>query len=257
MHASEKSGVKGKKKILLVCVSIFMCALFSVTLFIYIRSFLPLRNPSVVGVTNYDASELLGHAGIKTGDRLYSIDLDAAEKKMLENCPYLETVELKRKFPATLIISVTEKIPQWYIAVSGDYYVLDTEFKIIQESTTNEVLIRLGVPQLVLPNLRSAICGELPDFGADETEIKKSLEVVYAVQSTAFKARLTLVDIESRFDVNIEVDGKYKVYMGDCSNISEKLEAVQKVLDSGRLSEFAGAEIDVSVPETVNVKPIY
>ncbi len=257
MHTENTGGIGGKKKIFLICVSVLMCVMFALTLFIYIRSFLPLKKVVLSGVTDYDASELLGHAGIRTGDRLYGIDLGDAEKRMLEECPYLENVELERQFPSGLIIRVTEKIPQWYIAVSGDYYAIDTEFMVIKESITNERLKALGVPQLILPNLRSAVCGELPDFGADETEIKKSLEVIYAVQSTAFKSRLTLVDIESRFDVNMEVDGKYSVYMGDCSNIKEKLAAVERILASGKLSEFAGAQIDVSVPETVNVKPIY
>ncbi len=257
MHTVRKNGIKGKKKIFLICVSVFMCALFVFTLFLYIRSFLPLKKTVLSGVTDYDAAELLGHADIRTGDRLYGIDLDEAEKRMLEECPYLESAELERRFPNTLIIRVTEKIPQWYIEVSGDYYALDTEFTVIQESVSNERLKGLGVPQLVLPNLRSAMCGELPDFGADETEIKKTLEVIYAVQSTAFKSRITLVDIESRFDVDMEIDGKYKVYMGDCSNIQEKLQAVKNVLDSGKLSEYASAEIDASVPQTVSVKPIY
>ncbi len=247
----------GKKKIFLICISVLMCALFFLTLFIYIRSFLPLKSAVLSGVTNYDAAELLGHAGIKTGDRLYEIDLEDAEKKMLSECPYLESVELERSFPDVLIIRVTEKIPQWYIEVSGDYYALDTDFLVIQESVSNERLVNLGVPKLVLPNLRSAICGELPDFGKDETEIKKALEVVYAVLGTAFKSRLTLVDIESRFDVNIEVDGKYEVYMGDCTNIEEKLRAVENILASGKLDEYAGAKIDASIPETVHVKPKY
>ncbi len=256
-----KSKVKGKKKIFLICVSVFLGALFLVTLFICVCSFLPFRQSVLVGATSYEVSELLGCTDIKKGALLYSIDLDGAEEAMLEGCPYIDSVKLKRKFPDTLVISVVEKIPQWYIEVSGDCYVLDTEYKVITESSTSEALVRLGVPKLVLPSLRSAMRGEVPDFGADETEIRKSLEVVYAVQTTALKYSLTLVEIESRFDINMELDGKYRVYMGDCTNISEKLRAVEAAIDralsDGKLEKNMQAEIYAANPESVSVKPIY
>ena len=109
----------------------------------------------------------------------------------------------------------------------------------------------------MLPNLKSLISGELPEFGADETEIRKALELIAAIQSSTLKSRLTLVDMESRFDVNIIVDGKYNVYMGDISNVEEKLTAIEKILKSDKLKNYVGADIDASIPETISVKPIY
>ncbi len=259
MRASEKTrGIMAdKKKILLISVTVMMCAVCLFTLFMYVRSFLPVTRFELSGVTRYDRAEIIGHSGIKMGDKLYDIDLDKAEEALLENCPYLEEVSVEREFPNRIVFRVIEKIPQWYIEVSGDYYSLDTNFLVIEETTSKEAFVNGGVPQLVLPNLKSLICGELPEFGADDTEIKKALELVAAVQSSTLKSRLTLVDMESRFDVNIVVDGKYNVYMGDISNIEEKLTAIEKILKSDRLKDYAGADIDASIPETISVKPIY
>ena len=141
--------------------------------------------------------------------------------------------------------------------MSGDYYALDSDFLVIDETTDRERFINGGVPELVLPNLKSLISGELPEFGADETEIRKALELIAAIQSSTLKSRLTLVDMESRFDVNIVVDGKYNVYMGDISNVEEKLTAIEKILKSDKLKNYVGADIDASIPETISVKPIY
>ena len=77
------------------------------------------------------------------------------------------------------------------------------------------------------------------------------------MQSTTLKTRMTLVDMESRFDVNIVVDAKYYIYMGDVSNVEEKITAIEKILKSGELDNYEGAEIDASIPETISVKPIY
>ena len=255
----EKRGKEKSKnkKILSIAIILLMCALFLVGLFFFIRSFLPVRSFELMGMTQYEVGELAGLSGIELGDRLYSIDVDHARKGIMDSCPYVEDIAIKRKFPGTVVFDVSDKMAHWYVELSGDYYVLDSELSVIEETVSREKLVRAGVPQLVLPSLKRLVCGEQPVFGKDETEVVKALELIAAVQGTAFKARLTLVDMESRFDVNIEVDGKYKVYMGDISNISEKLSAVEKILDNEQVSSYAGAEIDVSVPDTVSVKPIY
>ena len=256
-NAMKKTHRSDKKKTVRIVLTVFMCVCALFTLFIFIRSFLPVTRFELSGVTQYDKAEIIGYSGIKKGDRLYSIDLKETEKTLLENCAYIEEVEVEREFPNKIVFRIIEKTPHWYVDIAGDYYSIDSNFYVIEESKTKDKFVNLNVPQLILPNLRQLICGELPDFGADETEIKKVLELVFAVQSTNFKTRITLVDIESRFDVNIVVDGKYKVYMGDISNISEKLLAVEKILKSGDLEDFAGAEIDASMPETITVDPIY
>lgn len=253
----RKAGVTEKRQIALVALTVLMCVAALVSLFFFIRSFLPVTRFELSGVTQYDKAEIIGFSGISKGDRLYSVNTDDVETTLKENCAYIEEVEVERKFPNKIIFRIIEKTPSWYIEVSGDYYSLDTNFYVIEEAISNEKFVNLGVPQLILPNLRQLICGELPDFGADETEIRKALELVVAVQKTNFKTRITLVDMESRFDVNIVVDGKYKVYMGDISNIEEKLAAIEKILKSGDLEIYEGAEIDASIPETISVKPIY
>lgn len=252
MHRARKS-----KKILLIAITVLMCAAALLTLFIYVRSFLPVTKFVIMGVTQYDNAEVIGNSGVEKGDKLYGLDLEEVENTLLERCPYFEQVSVKREFPNKLVIRAVEKIPVWYIEVSGNYYSLDTGFLVIEESYSKEKFVNLGISELVLPNVRSLICGELPDFGEDETEIKRALELIFTIQASTLKRRMTLVDIESRFDVNVVIDGKYEVYLGDSSNVGEKLVAVEKILNSGSLNDYAGAQIDASIPETVNVRRVY
>ena len=252
-----KSLTADKRKITLAVITVLMCVAAVFTLFIYIRSFLPVTRFELSGVTQYDRAEIIGNSGIKSGDKLYSIDVKEVERILLDSCPYLEAVEVEREFPNKIVFRVIEKIPNWYLEVSGDYYSLDTNFLVIEETKNKEKFVQMGVPKLILPNLRSLVCGELPDFAENETELRKALELVSAIQKTTLKSRMTLVDMESRFDVNIVVDGKYYIYMGDVSNIEEKIAAIEKILKSGELDKYAGAEIDASIPETISVKPVY
>ena len=254
----KRKGIRANKtRIVLFCVTVLMCVFACVSLFLFIRSFLPVKSFELSGVTQYERSEIIWASGIKEGDKLYSVDLEAAAERLLESCPYLESSVVERKFPSRIVFKVTEKTPHWYIEISGDYYTLDENFVVIEETVNRDKLVNGGVPELILPDLRKVVCGEVPDFGKDEHEVEKAMELVSAVQSTGFKARLTLVDMESRFDVNIVVENRYFVYMGDISNVKEKLKAVEKILATEEFKSYAGAEIDASMPETVSVKPIY
>ena len=258
MSARKDTQKSTKKQIILfAAVTVFMCALALCSLFLVIRSFLPVTEFELFGMTQYSKAELLGHAGIEAGDKLYSIDFDKAEQMAKQSCPYISKITFERVFPNKLKMTVEEKTPMWYISVSGDCYVLDEEFKVIEETTAEQRLIALGVPRLVLPSIKSLVVGNVPKFGKDETEIRKALELIVAVQSTSFKSRVTLVDMDSRFDVSVVVDGIYEVYMGDTSNIKEKLDTVEDILNTEELRSYAGAKINVSVPETVSIKPVY
>lgn len=246
-----------KDKIIFAVITALMCALALFTLFVYVCSFLPVKRFELAGVTQYDKAEIIEKSGVSAGDRLYSIDTDEVEKRLLESCFYLDEVYVERKFPNRLVIRAVEKIPEWYVEVSGNYYSLDSELMVIEETVTSDKFAAQGIPQLVLPNVRSLILGSLPEFGEDETELKKVLELIYQMQRTNLKPRITLLDAQSRFGISVVVDGKYNVYLGDTSDVKEKLAAVQEILKSDRLKGTVGAEIDASVPETIGVKPIY
>ena len=72
---------------------------------------------------------------------------------------------------------------------------------------------------------------------------------------TTFKSRLTLVDIEHRFEIYIQVDGKINVYLGNTGNAASKLDAVETALEDKRLENWIGAEINASDPSTVYIRP--
>lgn len=257
-HMAGKRGHKplqtDKRKMLLIGVTAVMVLFAMASAFFVIRSFLTVKEFELSGVTQYDRSEIAVASGIRMGDRIYSLDLDAAEKALLEACPYIASVEIERRLSGKVIFRVEERMAMWYIAVSGDYYALDSTLTVIEETANLEKLEAAKVTRLVLPDLRRLICGEVPGFGKDDMEVLKTLELISEVQGDPLKSRITYVDVESRFNVNITIDGIYDVYLGDISNVSEKLRVVRELLLSGDLEGAKSADIDVSIPETMVVK---
>lgn len=250
-----------KKKIIFISVITVMCVTVLTTAMIFACSLIPVTRFELSGMITYDKSEIVSLSGIDKGMKMGSIKTHEVEQRLLESCPKIENVTVEKRFPNKIVFRIEEKSPEWYIEVSGSYYALAADMMVIEETVNRQKFIDLGVPQLLLPELHSLILGQIVEFGdkTDEnrTDVVKSLELIAAIRSTNFKSRMTLVDVESRFDVNIVIDGKYKVYMGDVSNVEEKLKAVEEILKSDQLKGYAGAEIDASIPATISVRPIY
>ncbi len=261
MSAMKKASMPtGKRKIIIIAATALMCALATVGLTVFACSFLPITKVELSGVTDFDKAEIVKLSGIKMGDKLYSVKTNDVEKHLMEVCPKFEKVEVKTKFPNTIVFKVTEKIPMWYIDIADSYYVLDSKLEVIDEVQTKEHFADMGVPQLVLPAVKSVILGELPVFGDPEneekTDVSSALEFISAVQKTTFKARITTVDVSNRFDVKIVVDGKYYVQMGDCSNTEAKLKAVNVILTSDKLKNCDAAEIYAANPAEIISRPL-
>lgn len=240
----------------MLAVTVALCLLAVLSLVFYVRGLMRVRNFTVSGISQYELNEIVNASGVKRGDLLYSMKKKEIAEKILKGCPYLESVDVEARFPGTVYFRVTERRPQWYIEISGDYYALDANLVVIAESSSAQNLIDGNTTKLILPYLQSAISGELPKFGSSENEVRRVLEVISTVRQTSFKSRITMLDVDKLTDIRLSVDGSYEVSMGGTKDLEAKLRAVEKILDSEQAKEYSAAEIDVSVPSAISFKPI-
>lgn len=229
------------RKLVLLAVTLLMCLLTVLSFSLLLRRFLKVTSYDVAGISRYDREELIAASGVKKGDLLYAVDEDAVEARMMKECPYLSSVTVQVRFPNTLRIQVEGREAQWYLDIAGAKYALDGELRVIAE-TANPV----GVTKLLLPNIQSAIYGEVPLFGESETEKKRTLEVIDVIRRTSFKDRLTEVDLESRWDIHLVVDGDYRVSLGDLTDLEAKLRAVEAILAKETLAEHTSGSIVIT-----------
>jgi hypothetical protein len=244
------------KRVGFLAVTIFMCLLLALSVFLFIRGFLPVSDFELRGIAAYyDRDDLIAASGVEFGDMLYDVDVKSVEEKIMAACPYLEDIDVDRVFPNKIRFEVVEKTPQWYIEITGDFYVLDSDLTVLQESTSEEILRGRGLTRLSLPAVKSAMCGSLPAFGADELEIKRSCEIINTLRSHKIKERITDVDISNRFAINIILDGSYYVFLGDVSLLEAKLDALAEMLTPEICAKYPSADIDMSNPSTPSLLP--
>lgn len=229
------------KKLLRLVLLIAMALLLLLGGIGIVKGFMRVKHFEIKGISVYDLNDLVNASGVKRGDLLYGIDEEEVEARILSECPYLESVEVRLKFPNRLELRVEGRAAQWYLELAGTKYALDGDFTVMAETLKTD-----GITKLILPQVQSALQGQVPQFGQSETEVKKTAEVLSAIRQTTFKSRLTLVDLSSRWDIRMEVDGAYQILMGDMTDFEAKLKAVEAILAQESLSNYATGQIVIS-----------
>jgi len=260
MDQGEKPSARSKKApkkrdvavIVSIVLTLIMAALAIVSLLHVTKRVLPVQKFSVVGISVYETAEIINASGVKRGDLLYSLDEEKIEARILERCPYLSSVRVKAVYPTELRIEVEGRYARWYIDVSDTLYALDGDLVVLDEVSTTD-----GLTKLVLPNVKKVLCGSVPEFSESETELKKTLEVISAIRESSIQSRLTEVNLESRWDIRLVVDGSYHVVMGDMSDLEAKLMAVEEILTNNLPENCVGGKLDVSIPQNPAFQPIY
>ncbi len=237
------------KKLVRFLILLAMCVLAVLSGYQTVKRFVKVKNFEIVGIFQYDKEDIIHASGVKRGDRLYSVDGDEVAERIRTECPYLAEITVKKKFPNTLYIEAEGKSGQWYLEVAGICYALDGDLQVITDTKKTD-----GMTKLILPRLKSVMVGAVPEFGESEIEIKKTLEVISAIRQTAFKSRLTMVDLESRWNIHITVDGIYEIEMGDMTNFDAKLRAVAAILEEDYVKNSGGGSMYVSESGTVEFR---
>lgn len=245
------------KQFFIVTVSV-MSVMALVCLLCVVFRFIGIGSFEIEGETDYKLSELISVSGLRTGDRLYEVDEKKAEERLLESCPYLKSVNVKKKFPNKICFEVEERVLGWYIEIGEDYYALDFDLLVLLETYSEESLIERGLTKLVLPELESAMCDYLPEFGrGDEHLVSETLKIVDIFRSHDVKQRMTRLDLSNRFEIKLTVDGSFEVSLGDISNIETKLKTVIEVIETQLDNGYVGGEINMITPTSYSFKGVF
>ncbi len=115
---------------------ILICATGVLALYYFSQSpFFALKEIKVQGLKRLSLAEVSRVSGLSKGTNLFRIDLRLVEKRLLAH-PLIEQVEVRRRFPRTVLIEISEREPRALLLVNNGFLVLDKKGFCIDKLTS-------------------------------------------------------------------------------------------------------------------------
>lgn len=219
----------------------------------------PIFNIKNIQVANNDqvnSETIISLSELKTQHNIFQFSGIVIANKIKENA-YIKEVKIHRKIPDTIQIEVEERKHSYSVDFLGKYAYIDKQGYILEiaEDSKQKIIIQgITTPeeQILVGNRLSS---------QDLERLEDIIKVKNAAKEYNLDTKLTSIDITDKNEYSIYLEEeKKKVYLGDNTNLSNKLLYVNAIIEEekGKAGEiFANGDLNnkfrVYFKESLNV----
>ncbi len=206
--------------LLAVCIGIFI--------FIILSPIFNTKNININGTNIVSKEQVLSLSQLEKDINLFKLSKKQIEKNIKEN-PYIKKVEIKRKWPDTINIIVTERLATFMLEYGASYAYIDNQGYILEISANKKE---------GLAKIAGYITKEdeiIPGNRLKEEDLEK-LNTVLKIMATAknnnIMEMITTINIENDSNYTLYLEKEQKmVYLGDCSNLDTRMLYVRTMIE--------------------------
>ncbi len=225
-----------RRKNFYVLTALFICAVF---LLACVLLFFKVQSIAIEGSSIYDESTILDCCGINLGTNLYLVKESDVNEALCSKLPYIKSVKIKRTIPSTITLIIEEDTPFYYTELLGQYFVLSNELRVIAAVDSEMAAIGYGsdLIKISLPDISSLIVGRNVEF-LKTSDYEYITEFLFELCKENTFNKLNCIDISNKYHISVIVnDGKYKILLGNSTDIVLKLNFVRTIIENGSLKE--------------------
>lgn len=206
-----------------------------VVLILCMTAFFNIKKINISGVSLYSTEQILVVGGASNGANLIRTDTDVIEKRLLDNLAYVDSVTVKKNYPSSLDITVTEAKKAAEIEHKGKYYLLSESGKILESGNdvrNNDIPLIKGFELKGLsPN------DKLESEDAFKTKIlQQMMEEIKAIEFEDIR----VIDLTDRTDIKLDYDGRIEIRLGSSVDMDYKLTYIKSVIDKCLTDDYEG-----------------
>lgn len=187
-------------------------------------SFFPVRGIVVEGQTRYSHQELIEKSGLYVGQSLMGVNKVHAHELLVQNFPYLETVDIGNASFDTLRIRVTETKVMAAVQVDQVWYIVGESNKALEQVGPNDV------PENTLQVVGATVVGRTVGASLmDDRSLRVCRTLVAAAQQYNLQG-MTAVDMTEKTNLCIMLNDRLQVVLGNETNITAQIQMLADTL---------------------------
>ena len=231
--SKERAQAKRKKRIKRNIITITLFIVF-VLAFVGIYTYAkgaPVAEITVEGESIYTSEKIISAAEIEIGTNMFALSEKNINSLVSKKLPYIHSVEISRKLPDKLVLTVTPTRDNLLLVCGKSYISVDCDGKVVslkKKKLTDGIYRVNGLAE------QSAEAGAVFEPSAENAE-KYSLakELVSAMESDGVILK-GVINVKDTENVRVLYDDRIMIYLGDCSELSERISLAGKVLRSSQ-----------------------
>jgi len=240
---NKEAIIKRKKKLRAIkrsVVAIFIMAIILITLCFNLPYF-NISTIKVEGNKNVKVEEILNLSELKSGVNIFKFTVSKTKNNITRN-PYIRNVEISRKLPNTVMLSVSERNATYYVAYNDSFYIIDDNLIVLEKRGSIE-----GMELLMLEDIDMSTA-EVGKVLPIENQAEKLALVELSTFLYDYKIfsdfKINSIKINNFNDIILNVDTVY-IKLGNSNNMKEKLTKAFSILKDEKFQGFKGY-VDVS-----------
>lgn len=225
MGKSKRKKRKSKKRVFKIFGAIIIFAI--IIIFALTAPIFNITDIEVEGTNNIKKETIISLSELKKGENIFRFNNKVIDK-IKENA-YIDKVEIKRQLPGTIIIYVEEREVKYQINLINSYAYIDKNGYILENST-----IKKDVPTIVgLKITENELINRKRLENIDLEKLNNISKIMDATKSIDIENLITEINTEDENNYVLYLESKLKkIYIGDTSNLTNKMLYVKKILEN-------------------------
>ena len=223
----------------IVLIIVLILALIFGTIFVYRSNLFAVENVQVEGVSHLTSQEITQLAAVADGSTLLRCDADGIIERLKEHA-WIQDASIKRKFPHTLEIDITERTPAAVVKIdSKNIWVISSDGTWLSAATNDD-----WKSNNKIIDVNTAINSPASGVDCNDDGIKNAI-AIYAALPQDFAEQVKTISAESAVKAQLNLKNGVVIAFGEAQYVDEKVAAAYALLEkySGKISY-----INVRVP---------
>ena len=186
------------------------------------ESYFTITEVRVTGDSEVPTADIIGVSGADSSRNIFMLREKKAVQQIKDNYPQLETVEITRSLPGSILIRVTERVPVASVMAADGYWLIDK----------NTVCFDLSAEQDQTYPLITGLDGSIgaPGLPISCPVRAKILRDFFTQWAGKEFATLKELDLSSSYNLIIYTTDQMEIWLGDSSSLEKKLLLVESSL---------------------------
>lgn len=250
-------------------VLVLLCLLVStVAVILAVTIFFKIRTITLTGDTRYSQAYVAQASGLELGENLVLFDKLSVRDGIFDACPYLDTVQIRRRYPDGVEIIVTEcepvavvkdelsRIPDPQdetktVTVGGTGgWLMDREGKLLENIAVAE---SAGLPVIYGTTLNKPEAGKKVEFLQEDTQ-KPLFLLLNTAEDDGILQDIGGIDVSEQYAIRFNYLGRFVVKIGSTEDLDKKLYHLHTIVQEHLGTNVRGT-LDLSDVQTARFIP--